>query len=113
MHELVIVEGILEAVIPAAKEHKAEKIVAINLKVGELSGVVSSCVLEYFKSAAKGTIAEGAKINVLPIPVAVSCPDCGYQGGLPKGSYHCPSCGSAGFKIVSGREYYVDTIEAE
>lgn len=113
MHELVIVEGILEAVIPAAREHGAGKITAINLKVGELSGVVASCVAEYFKPASRGTIAEGASLNITPIPVAIACPDCGYEGSLPKGTYRCPACESPGFRITHGREYYVDTIEAE
>jgi hydrogenase nickel incorporation protein HypA/HybF len=113
MHELVIVEGILNAVVPAAKEHDAKKILSIRLKIGELSGVVPSCIHEYFKVAARGTIAEGAEILIDNIPVGIRCKACGYTGELPKRHYRCPACGSADFRIESGREYYVDTIEAE
>ncbi len=113
MHELVIVEGILNAVVPAAREHNAERILAIRLKIGELSGVVPSCIHEYFAVAAKGTIAEGARIEIEKIPVRIRCRSCGYAGELPKRRYRCPACESADFRIESGREYYVDTIEAE
>ena len=110
---MAIVEGILEAVIPEVKKYDVEKVLAIRLKIGELSGVVPYCIEEYFKIAARGTIAEGAKIEIERIPVGVDCPDCGYHGGITKGKYRCPACGSVNFRVTSGREYFVDSVEAE
>ena len=112
MHELVIVEGILEAVIPAVEKYEVERIETIRLKIGEMSGIVPSCINEYFEIAAKGTIAEGAKIEIERIPIRITCPDCGYEGVISKGQYRCPACDGAGFRIISGREYYVDSVEA-
>ena len=113
MHELVIVEGILDTVIPEVKKYDVEKILSIRLKIGELSGIVQSCVHEYFGIAAKGTIAEGAKIIIEKTPIRITCSDCGYEGEIRKGTYACPKCGSPKFRIVSGREYFVDSVEAE
>ncbi|MBQ2040724.1 MAG: hydrogenase maturation nickel metallochaperone HypA [Lachnospiraceae bacterium] len=113
MHELVIVEGILDAVIPEVKKYDVEKILSIRLKIGELSGVVPSCIEEYFGVAARGTIAEGAKIIIEKTPIEIECRDCGFKGRITKGTYRCPKCQSAGFRIVSGKEYYVDSVEAE
>lgn len=112
MHELVIVEGILEAVIPEVQKYDVQRVESIKLKVGELAGVVPSCIDEYFKIAAKGTIAEGAKIIIEKMPIRIQCPDCGFAGEIQKGQYSCPSCDSAGFKIVSGKEYFVESVEA-
>ena len=109
MHELVIVEGILDAVIPEVKKYDVEKILSIRLKIGELSGVVPSCIEEYFGVAARGTIAEGAKIIIEKTPIEIEC----REGRITKGTYRCPKCQSAGFRIVSGKEYYVDSVEAE
>ena len=113
MHELAIVEGILDAVIPEVQKYDVSRVLSIKLKIGELSGVVPYCIHEYFKVAAKGTIAEGAKIEIEKIPIGIECPDCGYHGTIEKGQYTCPSCQSTHFRIVSGKEYFVDSVEAE
>ena len=113
MHEISIVEGILEAVIPAAKQHGAVRINDIRLCIGELAGIVPECIEEYFRIAAKGTIAENAHITVKKIPVMIRCADCGFEGSVTRGVYRCPSCDGIHFRIISGKEYYVDTIEAD
>lgn len=113
MHELAITEGIMEAAVPAAQEAGATKILEIRLKIGELSGVLPEFIQEYFGIVSKGTIAEGAKLSVTRIPVCIKCPDCGYEGEIKEKKIRCPKCEGIGFKIVSGREYYVDSLEVE
>ena len=113
MHELSIVEGIMQAAIPEAEKHGAKRIIAINLRIGELSGVIPECISEYFAIAAKDTMAENAKINVERIPVTIRCTECGYEGGVGKLRIRCPECQSAEIKLMSGREYFVDSLEVE
>ena len=113
MHELSIVEGILEAVIPEVKKYDISRVLSVKLKIGELSGVVPECVSYYFDIASKGTIAEGAGIVIERVPVKISCPDCGYTGIIERGKFKCPKCLGTDFKIISGREYFVDSVEAE
>ena len=113
MHELSIVEGILEAVIPEVQKYPVSRVLEIRLKIGEMAGIVPSCIDEYFRIASQGTIAEGARICIEKIPVRISCPDCGYDGPITLGKYKCPGCGGIRFKILSGKEYYVDSVEAE
>ncbi len=113
MHELVIVEGILEAVLPEVRKYNVSRILSIKLKIGELSGVLPESVNYYFDIAAKGTEAEGAKINIEKIPVAISCKGCGYHGGIPKRSYICPKCKGTDIRVEAGREYFIDSVEAE
>ncbi len=113
MHELAITEGIIEAAIPEAERHGAKKILEIRLKIGELSGVLPECIQEYFNIASRGTIAEGALLKVEKIPITIKCNACGYNGEIPKRKIHCPECGSAEIKLLSGREYFVDSLEVE
>lgn len=113
MHELSIVEGILEAVIPEVKKYDVSRVISIKLKIGELSGVVPECINYYFAIASKGTIAEGAVIQTEKVPVRIKCPDCGYDGNIRIGHFKCPDCGKTNFRIISGREYFVDSVEAE
>ena len=113
MHELVIVEGILDVVVPEARKHGANQILSIRLKVGELSGVIPECVREYFTVAARGTMAEGAKVLIDPLPIRIRCRDCRGENEIRRGMDACPVCGSRQFRIISGREYYIESVEAE
>ena len=83
---------------------------ARNDKVGDL--IVEDYNIR--KDLKKRLYAAGiAKIEIERIPVGVDCPDCGYHGGITKGKYRCPACGSVNFRVTSGREYFVDSVEAE
>jgi len=113
MHELAITEGIIRAAIPEAEKHDAKRILEIHLKIGELSGVLPECIQYYFDIAGRGTIAEGAKLTIKKIPVSIACPDCGYEGPVDRKKIRCPQCGGIGFRITGGREYFVDSLEAE
>ena len=113
MHELAITESILRTVLPKAEESGAKKIIEIRLGVGELSGVVPGCVQYYFDLIGKGTIAEGAKIAAETILIRIRCQDCGHEGSLDRKNNCCPACGSSGFRITGGQEFYVDSLVAE
>ncbi len=113
MHELAITEGIMEAALPAALESGAKKILEIRLKIGELSGVMPECIEEYFGIISKGTIAEDAKLIFEKIPISVHCNECNFEGKIEKGSSTCPKCNSENFKIITGREYFVDNLKVE
>ena len=113
MHELAITEGIIKAAVPEAERAGAKRILEIRLKVGELSGVIPECIQEYFNIASAGTIAEGAKIAVERLPVTVRCNACGYEGAIDRRRIRCSACGGMDIKLISGREYYVDSLEVE
>lgn len=113
MHELAITEGIIRAAVPEALRHGARRILEIRLKIGELSGVFPAYIQECFDIAAAGTIAQGAKLVVERIPVAVRCRECGCEGGIDRRKIRCPQCGGTDLEITAGREYYVDSLEVE
>ena len=113
MHELAIAEGIIETAVPAAERSGAKRILEIRLKVGALSGVFPECVRECLEEVAKGTIAEGAKLVIEPVPIRIRCRACGADSGINRSEFRCPICGSDDFEIIAGREYFVDTLKVE
>lgn len=113
MHELAITEGIIRAAVPEAEKHGAKRILEIRLKIGELSGVLPECIQYYFDIASRGTIAEHARLVVEKIPASIACPDCGYEGQVDRRKIRCPGCGGVNFRLTGGKEYFVDSLEAE
>lgn len=113
MHELAITQSILTISLRAAEEQHARRIRAIRLKLGAFSGVVPECVQLYLDVLAKGTIAEGARIEAERLPLRVRCNDCGQVSEIDRRHIACPACGSANLHRLSGREFLVDSLEVD
>jgi Zn finger protein HypA/HybF involved in hydrogenase expression len=66
MHELAAAQDVVRAVLAAAEEQGAQRITAIALKVGQLYAAEN--LQDLIAIAARGTIAEGATVDVDPVP---------------------------------------------
>jgi len=113
MHELSVTESILTIVLKHAQTNRAEKVLAINLKIGELSELVSECIQHYFDYLSKGTIAEGAVIDVERSPIIFQCNDCEHSFEVSlkdTRDFACPRCGGVKVSLISGREFYIKDI---
>ncbi len=111
MHELAIMQSVVNIVEREAARCGHVRVEAIKLRVGELSGIMPECLREFFPIAAAGTAAEGARLDIEPLPARISCLDCGYDG--PPSGTECPGCGGYGFRLTAGREFYVESMEVE
>jgi hydrogenase nickel incorporation protein HypA/HybF len=113
MHELSVTESILNIVLKHAQTNGAEKVLVINLKIGELSELVGECIQQYFDYMSKGTIAEGAKIDVEKSPIIFECRDCQktFEVSLrDTKDFTCANCGGSNVSLISGREFYIKDI---
>lgn len=113
MHELAVTQGILKICLDESKDKGFNKINEIRINVGELTGLIPSCIEYYFNIISKDTVAEGAKIIVHKIPIEIKCKKCGFNGVIDKGQYTCSNCQSNNIEIVNGREFYVDSLEVD
>jgi hydrogenase nickel incorporation protein HypA/HybF len=113
MHELSITEEILNIAIAKAREAKAEKVIQINLVIGDASSIVGECVQFCFDFVSKASIAEGAKLNFQRIPLQMKCRNCGCIFNPQRESWTCPQCGEWNVEIISGKEFYMESIEVD
>lgn len=113
MHEMAVVQSVLDITLRAAKENEAQRVTKIRIKMGEFSDVVPQILREYFAIAAQGTLAEGAQLELTRTPLVIRCRSCGWEGQVERQSLTCRECGSRNFAMVTGREFYVESLEAE
>lgn len=113
MHELALTEGIIKIAEGEAKKHNFNKVNEIKIVVGELSGVFPQLIQEYFDIASKGTIAEGAKLIINNVEAKIRCNECGFESKIEKHRLRCKNCNSLNVKIISGKEFYVDSLEVD
>jgi hydrogenase nickel incorporation protein HypA/HybF len=114
MHELPVTESILRVVLMHASRNDVQKITTIHLEVGEMSDLEDEWMQRYFEYVAKDTVAAEAKLDILRKPVVMQCEDC--ETSFPvniraAGEIFCPDCGGKNHKLISGREYFIKSIE--
>jgi len=113
MHELSVMQGILEVVLRHAGKNGVTRVEAVNLQVGVLSHLREEWMQKYFHHLSRGTVVEAAVLRVERVPAVLCCRECGGRfdwGG--EGSPVCPACTSQRAALISGREYTVASLEA-
>lgn len=114
MHELSIAVDLIDAAAERAREEGAQRIRAVYLRVGPLSGVVVRALRSAFDVAARGTPAEGAALDVEEAPVTVYCTSCRAEGEpADVYTFSCPVCGTPTPDVRSGRQLEVLALEIE
>lgn len=113
MHELSVTENILEITLRHARSAGARRVSDVQIVIGQLSSIVDDSVQFYWDLVAEGTLAQGARLHFQRIPAELLCLDCNQRYQPAKEELLCPHCGGARAKIVSGEEFYLDSIEVE
>lgn len=113
MHELSLVASLFETLEEKAREHDAVRITMVRLKVGRLSGAVPELLESAFDTYKKGTIADGARLEIEEVPVRFRCRACGADRTADEGTFACPSCGSRDVELLEGRDIVVERVELE
>lgn len=107
MHELALMESVVDAI-----EQRIERgrVVTVRLAVGRLAAVVPDALRFCFDVCTKGTIAEGAALEIRDVPGRATCLDCGAEAEIEDLLARC-ACGSARLSITSGEELRIQDVE--
>ena len=111
MHELSITESILNLSLEYANQAKAKQVTDIFLVIGRLSSVVDDSVQFYWDIISQDTICEGAQLHFERPSAQLECLDCGTHFVLESELSPCPSCNSMLIKVISGDQFYLDSIQ--
>ncbi len=115
MHELPVMNSILNVVIKHAVMNNVTKVMKIHLKVGELSDLEDKWMQHYFDYVSKESVAEGATLEIERIPVKMKCDACAveFEPDMKKEEkIVCPECGSEKSTLIAGKEYFIANMEA-
>ena len=116
MHELPIIESILNIVLKHARMNNAQKVMSIDLQIGKLSELEDDWLQRYFDYLSKGTEAEGAKLKIERTPIMMQCAVCSisYEADVAQmGNLICPACGANRGTLLSGKNYYIKSMEVQ
>ena len=110
MHELSIMQGVVEL----CEQHSGGRpVLAVTLQIGALSGVVPDALEFCFEAVTKGSLLEGARLEIERIEATGYCNDCGIVSRIDTYFDSCPSCGALSLTLRTGKEMRVKDLEVE
>jgi hydrogenase nickel incorporation protein HypA/HybF len=115
MHELSLIQSMLEIIREERVKHGLARIVRVRVVNGALSGAVSDALSFGWDCLTQEGDMQGVALEVVDAPLVVRCGACGTQFTPEDKQYMpCPQCQEIlGHDIESGKELYIDEIEAD
>ncbi len=112
MHELGIVMHVIKQVEEVAEENKAERVIALNMEVGEVSSVVPDLFRDCFDWAKKKTkFMQDTQLNLIVLEAISYCEHCKRTYKTTAYAKTCPFCGKDDTYLVTGNEINIKDIE--
>lgn len=113
MHEMSLAEGVLQLMEDAARAQHFSRVKTVWLEIGQLASVEREALAFCFDAVTRGSLAEGAKLEVLDVPGRGWCLPCGREVVLAALYEPCPHCGSHQIQVTGGSEMRVKELEVE
>lgn len=113
MHEMALAESALQIVEQAALREGLRRVRVVWLEIGQLSSVEPEAMRCCFEAVAQGSVAAGARLEILATPGAARCLDCFERVALPELGAACPRCGGYQLQVTDGAQMRVKELEAE
>ncbi|MGB7444778.1 MAG: hydrogenase maturation nickel metallochaperone HypA [Coleofasciculaceae cyanobacterium] len=107
MHEL----GITQNIVAIVQEHaQGAQVQRVSLEIGKLSAIMPEAIRFCFDVCTKGTVLEGAVLEIIEIPGLASCRQCSREFPLDQPFGIC-SCGSVELDLIRGQELKIKEME--
>lgn len=112
MRERIAIQSIFAKALLKSREAD-KRVKSLQLAVGELSELDQASIQKHWDELSQGTAAERAQLHFRFIKAEVQCMACFSKYYPITGKIHCPYCGSFGAKILSGEEFFLESIELD
>jgi hydrogenase nickel incorporation protein HypA/HybF len=113
MHELAVTESILNIAVKHAQQAQAARVTDLYLVIGRLASLIDDSIQFYWDIISSDTICQGAKLHFKRVPAVLLCLDCQKEYTLNADLSPCTTCGSNKVKVISGDQFWLDSIEIQ
>jgi hydrogenase nickel incorporation protein HypA/HybF len=113
VHEIGIASSILECVEAESRRHPGSQVVAVGVRIGELSNVDKDALNFAFEALTRDTPQENLKLVVEWCPRRQECRSCAEEFTVQDFELSCPKCGSDQSTCIGGTELDISFLELE
>lgn len=113
MHEMSLVESVLQIIEDAAKQQGFTKVRRVWLEIGQLSCVEPEALRFSFDAVMRDSIAHHAQLEIVEVAGQGRCGQCGCKVAMAGRDEVCPNCGSCAIAVTEGDQMRVKELEVE
>lgn len=113
MHEMSLCEGVLQVLEEQAKAQNFRRVKTVWLEIGELAGVDCEAMRFGFDAVMKGSLADGAALEIISLPGRAWCLPCEREVRVTQRFEACPVCGGYQLQVTGGDELRIKELEVE
>lgn len=113
MHEMSLCEGVLQILEQQALARHFSHVRLVRLAIGALACVEPEAMMFSFDAVTRGTLAEGARLEIIHLPAKAWCPTCTQTVLVEKRFETCPECGNDLLQLKDGDELTVKELEVD
>ncbi len=111
MHEVSIMAEAVRMAVETARTSGGARVTGLKLRVGTLSGAVPEAMRFAFDVICRGTLAEGAWLEIETVPAACWCAACRAEFACVDLVNECPRCRNVSGELRRGRELEIAAVE--
>lgn len=113
MHEMALAESVLQVIEDHAARQGFRAVKAVRLEIGALSGVEPEAITFCFDCVTRGSVAEGARLEIVAVPGEGWCMACGREVPMRERYDACPHCGGYEVQPRGGLEMRLAELEVD
>ena len=113
MHEMSLCESILQVMEQNARSQGYTRVKAVWLEIGQLSGVELEAMRFGFDVVTRGSLADGARLEMIELPGQAWCMQCQKRVQVMRLFDQCPDCGGYQLQVTGGKEMRIKELEVE
>ncbi|MBT8220408.1 MAG: hydrogenase maturation nickel metallochaperone HypA [Bacteroidia bacterium] len=110
MHELSIVQNILEIANNEVKKVNAHKVDQIDLQIGYLAGVEMDALLFAWNACVPETVLANAERIIHLVPAKAKCTNCKAEFETEDYFAQCPDCNEYLTELIQGKELKIKQL---
>ncbi len=113
VHEVSLIESVIALIEEQRRAQDFSRVRTVRLQVGALGHAEPASLNFCFDAVARGTVAEGARLEIELVAGAGRCAACQEIVPLEDRFAPCPLCANPHVRITAGRELRLAELEVE
>jgi len=113
MHEMSLCEAMLRIVEDQARANDFVRVRIVRLEIGALSAVDPEALRFCFDAVTRGSVAEGARLEIETPPGLAWCHSCCKTVEIAARQDPCPLCSGYRLEVTGGAEMRIIDLEVE
>jgi hydrogenase nickel incorporation protein HypA/HybF len=113
MHEMSIVEALLETVRDELRSHPGARVQTVRVRVGALRLVEPLALQFCYEAAVRDTPLATSRLEIQQVEASARCDVCSLEFPVEEDWFECPRCRSVNARLLKGDELLLTSLEIE